>query len=225
MIRLTSICKEYAIGENELFIALHNINLTIREGELISIIGPSGSGKSTLIHLIGLLEKPTRGIITIKDKDTSSLNDDEISKIRNEFVGFVFQQFNLINRFTVLENVLLPTKYAKDVKHVDYTEKAMDLLKRFGILERRNFFPNKISGGQQQRTAIARALVMKPLLLLADEPTGNLDTKTGKDILNLLLNLNREEKLTIIIVTHDPSIAKLTKRKIRLVDGRMVAKF
>jgi len=225
MIRLTSICKEYAIGENELFIALHNINLTIREGELISIIGPSGSGKSTLIHLIGLLEKPTRGIITIKDKDTSSLNDDEISKIRNEFVGFVFQQFNLINKLTILENILLPAIYAKNKLKYSPVEKAMDLIKKFGLLGKENSYPNKISGGQQQRTAIARALVMKPLLLLADEPTGNLDTKTGKDILNLLLNLNREEKLTIIIVTHDPSIAKLTKRKIRLVDGRMVAKF
>jgi len=209
------------LDDEIIFSALKNIDLEIKQGEFTSIIGPSGSGKSTLMHIIGLLDQPTSGSIFIEGKDVSKLNDDELSSLRNTFVGFVFQQFNLINKLTVLENVLIPTIYTRSVLPYDPVEKARYLLKRFGLETKEKSFPNKISGGQQQRVAIARALIMNPQLILADEPTGNLDTKSGAEILKLLHELHDQEKITVVIVTHNPNIAEHTKRKIEIRDGEI----
>jgi len=221
MIKLQHVNKSYMLDDEIIFSALKNIDLEIKQGEFTSIIGPSGSGKSTLIHIIGLLDQPTSGSIFIEGKDVSKLNDDELSSLRNTFVGFVFQQFNLINKLTVLENVLIPTIYTRSVLPYDPVEKARYLLKRFGLETKEKSFPNKISGGQQQRVAIARALIMNPQLILADEPTGNLDTKSGAEILKLLHELHDNEKITVVIVTHDPNIAGHTKRKIEIRDGEI----
>lgn len=206
----------------EIFQALKNINLQIKEGEFVSIVGPSGSGKSTLMHIIGLLDLPSRGKVFIDDKDISRISDNNLSRLRNDFVGFVFQQFNLLNKLTIEENILLPTVYHRGKVALDYKDRARELMDRFGILEKAHSYPNKISGGQQQRVAIARALIMSPKLILADEPTGNLDTKTGEKILQLLEELNQVDKKTVVIVTHDPNIAKRTKKHIYIQDGEIV---
>ena len=179
MIKLDEVVKSYKIDEETTFYALKESSVEIKEKEFVSIIGPSGSGKSTLMHLIGLLDKPTGGEIIVQGRKISKLNDDQISSLRNEFIGFVFQQFNLIPKLTVLENILLPSFYARKKLEYDPHEKAMGLIKRFGLLGKENSYPNKISGGQQQRVAILRALIMEPKMILADEPTGNLDSKTG----------------------------------------------
>jgi len=221
MIELHHVSKTYYLGDTRVK-AVDDISLTIKDKELVGILGASGSGKSTLMYLIGLVETPTHGQILLDGADVSRLDDRQLSTIRNQTVGFVFQQFNLLNKFTVLENVLLPLKYCK--AKIDFNPKARaeELLTKFGIYERRHFFPNKISGGQQQRVAIARALLLNPKIILADEPTGNIDTKTGKDILKLLQQLNREFNTTVIIVTHDPTVAQITKRQIHIKDGRLV---
>lgn len=222
MIRLEKVSKSYKIDEDTTFFALKDATFEIKEKEFIAIIGPSGSGKSTLMHLIGLLDKPSQGEIIIDNKKISKLDDDRISSLRNEFVGFVFQQFNLIPKLTVLENILLPTIYARKKLNYDPEEKALDLLNKFGLYGKKNTYPNKISGGQQQRIAILRALIMEPKLILADEPTGNLDTKTGKEIMDLLKSLNEKEKITIAVVTHEADIAKYGKRIINVKDGKIV---
>lgn len=219
MIKLSHIYKEYQLG-NDVFTALKDISLTITQGEFVAIVGPSGSGKSTLMHLIGLLDTPTRGEIDIDGKNISRLSDDTVSKLRSEFVGFVFQQFNLINKLTVLENILLPTIYAKKTL-ADPKGRALDLLVRFGMEKISSAYPNKISGGQQQRVAIARALINSPRLILADEPTGNLDTKTGDTILTLIEELNKRDKMTVVIVTHDKNVAQRADRQILLRDGEV----
>ena len=224
MINLQNVSKSFLFGDEEVK-ALDNISLTIKEKEFIGILGTSGSGKSTLMHIIGLLEQPSSGKIILEGKDVSKLDDAELSKIRNKTVGFVFQSFNLINRFTVLENVILPTKYSKEVLNFDPINRAEDLLKRFGIFERRNFFPNKVSGGQQQRVAITRSLIMQPKIILADEPTGNLDSKTGDEIIDILKGLNKEFGVTVVLVTHEDAIATKTKRQIYIKDGRIVEKY
>ncbi|MDP3988495.1 MAG: ABC transporter ATP-binding protein [Candidatus Levybacteria bacterium] len=224
MINLAGICKNYQIG-NETFKILKNINLNIREKEFVAILGSSGSGKSTLMYLIGLLDSPTAGKIYLDEKDVSKIEDIELSRLRNRYIGFVFQQFNLINNLTVLENILLPTVYSKQKLQFNPKNKAQELLKKFGIYERRNFYPNRISGGEQQRVAIARALIMNPKIILADEPTGNLDSKTGEEIMLLLQNLNIEFDVTIIVVTHDKKIAGKTKRQIFIKDGQIVNKY
>lgn len=222
MLTLQNVWKEYVLDQDTKFIALKNINFTISSGEFTSIIGPSGSGKSTLMHLIGFLDKPSRGKIILEDKDVSRLDDNQTSTLRNEFVGFVFQQFNLINKLTILENIVLPTIYSRKKLNFNPVDKTLSLMTQFGIIGKENSYPNKISGGQQQRVAIARALIMEPKFILADEPTGNLDTKSGEGIIKLLTELNKKEKITIIVVTHDPNIATKTKRVIKIVDGEIV---
>lgn len=224
MIKLTNIFKEYPVGTENL-IVLNNISLTIKEKEFVGILGSSGSGKSTLMHIIGLLDKPTRGKVIINGKDIGRMSDDNISTLRNEYVGFVFQQFNLIDKLTVLENIVLPAIYAKKPLTYNPREKAYELMKRFGIYERKDFYPNRISGGQQQRVAIARALIMNPKLVLADEPTGNLDTRSGNEILSLLKELNRDLGVTVIIVTHEKHVARKTQRQIFIRDGKIVKKY
>ncbi len=224
MIKLENVSKNYELGEENVG-AVKNITLTIKEKEFVGIMGTSGSGKSTLMHIIGLLEKPTKGKVIVNGRDVSHLSDDELSKIRNREVGFVFQSFNLISKFTVLENVLLPTRYAKEALDYNPVTKAESLLKKFGIWDRKDFFPNKISGGQQQRVAIARALIMNPKIILADEPTGNLDSKTGNEILDILSNLNKEFGVTVVLVTHEHDIAAKTKKQIFIRDGMLVEKY
>lgn len=221
MIKLQNVWKEYQLDKDVTFTALKDINLTINQGEFTSIIGPSGSGKSTLMHIIGLLDQPTKGTILIDNKDISKFDDNALSTLRNEFVGFVFQQFNLINKLTVMENILIPAVYARKKLTYDPVEKARYLIKRFRLEGKERSFPNKISGGQQQRVAIARGLIMDPKLILADEPTGNLDSKSGQEILDLLHELHKAEKITVIVVTHDPNIAKRTERKIEIQDGQI----
>lgn len=221
IISLSNISKEYILGDESVFSALSDVSLDINEGEYSAIVGPSGSGKSTLMHIIGLLDKPTKGKVIIGGRDTAKLDDDETSKLRNRFVGFVFQQFNLLNKLTILENVLLPVSYSREKLDFDPVQRALYLLEKFGILSKKDSYPNKISGGQQQRVAIARSLIMKPKLLLADEPTGNLDTKTGEEIMKLFRQLN-EEGITVLLVTHEMNIAASTGRQIRVLDGKIV---
>lgn len=221
MIELTNVAKEYAT-DGEKFVALSGITLTIKKSEFVALLGPSGSGKSTLMHIIGLLDIPTQGTVKINGIDVAKLSDNKVSELRNQFVGFVFQQFNLINKLTVLENILLPTVYAR--KRLDFSprQRALYLLSRFDIASKKDSYPNKLSGGQQQRVAIARALMNKPDLILADEPTGNLDTKTGNTILNLLEELNHQDKITVVVVTHEKDVARCATRKIQMRDGRLV---
>lgn len=221
MIELENVWKEYFMDGKLVFSAVKDVSFRIDRGEFTALLGPSGSGKSTIMHLIGLLDKPTRGKILINGDDIEGHNDDTISTLRNEFVGFVFQQFNLINKLTVVENILLPTLYYQGTKTEDFRSRAQDLMERFGIAEKAHSYPNRISGGQQQRVAIARALIMNPQLILADEPTGNLDTKTGEEIMNLLVELNKKDKITVVIVTHEADIAAKARREIKIIDGKI----
>lgn len=224
MITLKNVYKTYLL-EGEQVEAVKNVSLEIKDREFVAIMGSSGSGKSSLMHIIGLLDQPTSGQIVIDGKDVSKLSDNDLSLVRNRTVGFVFQSFNLISRFTVLENILLPVTYCKTKLDFDPYKRAEELLTRFGIYERRNFFPNKISGGQQQRVAIARALVLNPKVILADEPTGNLDSKTGEEIMKILASLNKDFGVTVVVVTHEHDIARKAKRIIYIKDGAAVKKY
>ncbi|MFC1646941.1 ABC transporter ATP-binding protein [Patescibacteria group bacterium] len=220
MIKLKSVSKEYPI-DGEIFKALDDISLEVKKGEYSSILGPSGSGKSTLMHIMGLLDNPSSGKVIVNNKDISTLDDDSLSTLRNEFVGFVFQQFNLINKLTILENIMLPALYARKKLKFDPKKKALDLINHFGISGKENTYPNKLSGGQQQRVAISRALIMDPELVLADEPTGNLDTKNGNSIMDLLEDLNKKQQVTVVVITHEKDIADRTKKKIQILDGKI----
>jgi putative ABC transport system ATP-binding protein len=222
MIKLKNVTKIYRMGD-EIIYALKDINLKIKEGEFVSIMGPSGSGKSTLLNIIGCLDKPTKGEVYIGNIRTNDLDDDELTKIRRDKIGFVFQQFNLIPILTALENVELPLifKYRGAMSEEERKRRALECLKMAELDERfASHKPNQLSGGQQQRVAIARALANNPAIILADEPTGALDSKTGEKIMKLLKKLNENGK-TIIVVTHDINVAKFGDRIIYLKDGEI----
>jgi putative ABC transport system ATP-binding protein len=220
MIDLTDITKNYRMGEVE-FTVLSQVSLTVQKGELIAIMGPSGSGKSTLMNIIGCLDRPTSGQYRFEQREISAMTDDELASIRNGKIGFVFQTFNLLPRFSALKNVEVPLIYS-GVPARARKERAAPLLEKVGLADRMQHKPSELSGGQQQRVAIARALVNNPPLLLADEPTGNLDSRSGEEILNILTGLN-QQGVTIIIVTHDTDVAARCKRILHLKDGRIVS--
>ncbi|MDQ3869237.1 MAG: ABC transporter ATP-binding protein [Thermoproteota archaeon] len=199
-------------------VVLNKINFTIKKGEFVSIVGPSGSGKSTLLNILGALDRPTVGKIYLKDIDIFSLNDYEIALLRNKLIGFIFQSYNLINRTTVLKNVEIPGILA-GIKKNERMARALKLLDILGIKEKAKSTPSRLSGGEQQRVAIARSIMNNPAVILADEPTGNLDTKTGQDVFNLLKMLSNKFRRTIIMVTHNPDLSKETDRVIHLKDG------
>lgn len=216
VIEVLNVKKSYTLGGMEVPI-LHDINLRVYDGEFLAIMGPSGSGKSTLMNLIGFLDRPTEGKIIIKGLDINELSDKEIARLRGLEIGFVFQTFNLIPRLTALENVELPT-YANAREGVDTRKRAKELLSMVGLADRMHHKPGELSGGQSQRVAIARALINDPTILLADEPTGNLDSKTGCEILGMFTRLN-ESGRTIVMITHDPEIAKYADRVVLVKDG------
>lgn len=219
VIEAENIVKVYRMGEVDVH-ALRGISLSVKRGEVLSIMGPSGSGKSTFMNILGALDRPTSGTYYLNGQRVSDLKDDELAIIRNREVGFVFQTFNLLARHTALANVELPMRYAGIVN--GRRAKAIAALESVGLGDRLHHRPNELSGGQQQRVAIARALINQPAIILADEPTGNLDSKSGSEILQILLGLNRELGTTLIFVTHDMEIAGQTRRIISLRDGQIV---
>jgi putative ABC transport system ATP-binding protein len=217
LIKLKSIYKSYQSGDL-ITEVLHDISFDIFQGEFVSIMGPSGSGKSTLMHILGLLERSSSGLYTFKGEDISQFNDDRLAFLRNKEIGFVFQSFNLLARTSVLDNVKLPLIYSDNKKDMD--KRAIKVLESVGLGHRLNYLSNQISGGEKQRTAIARALINEPAIIFADEPTGNLDSKTGMAVMKILQDLNDNGK-TIILVTHETFTAEHAKRIIRLKDGRI----
>jgi len=221
MIELENVTKMYKMGQTKVF-ALAGINLQIQAGEMVAIMGPSGSGKSTLMAILGCLDVPTEGIYRLEGEPVEKLNDNQLAQVRSRKVGFVFQQFNLLPRTSALENVMLPLLY-DGVHGKARTEKAKATLEIVGLADRIHHRPNQLSGGEQQRVAIARALVNDPTILLADEPTGNLDTKTGEEIIGLFQKLHEDHGQTVVYVTHDAFIARHTQRIIRLVDGKIIS--
>ncbi len=219
LIKLINVNKVFDTGEVS-FQALKNINLTINKGEMVAIVGPSGSGKSTLMNILGLLDRPTAGTYLLDEEAVAKLSADRLASLRNRKIGFVFQQFNLLPRTSSLDNVALPLIYS-GISKEERIERAKNALAQVGLSDKLSSRPNQLSGGQQQRVAIARALITNPDLILADEPTGNLDTKTGLEILEILKNLNKEGK-TIILITHEQELAKRAKRIIQLKDGEII---
>src|ERR1700680_2072939 len=219
VIRLENVFKTYDLGEIQVQ-ALRGVSLEVREGEFVAVMGPSGSGKSTIMNILGCLDRPTKGRYFLDGVDVSGMTKTELARIRNRKLGFVFQQFNLLSRTSALENVELPTVYA-GISPEERAKRAMESLTRVGLADRAGHYPSQLSGGQQQRVAIARGLVNRPSILLADEPTGNLDSRTSVEIMDILQNLNREHGLTIVLVTHEPDIAKFAKRTIEFRDGKL----
>ena len=220
MIRLTSVDKVYRTSQIET-VALSNINLEVTEGEFISIMGPSGSGKTTLLNILGLLDVPTRGTVRLNGGEISSYRDRDVARVRNREIGFVFQTYHLIADLSVVDNVEIPLLYRR-LRGRERRRLALEALEKVGLSSRVRHFPSQLSGGQQQRVAIARAIVGQPRILLADEPTGNLDSQMGDEIMEIITGLNRQEKTTVIMVTHDPRLAAITERVVRLFDGRQV---
>lgn len=219
MIELEAITKTFTNGPEKVDV-LKNIHLTIEEGELIAIMGPSGSGKSTLMNIIGFLDRPSSGRYFLNGKEMKNMTDQELARIRNRTIGFVFQQFHLLPRLTALKNVELPLIYA-GVKKRERLERAKEALEKVGLAERIDYLPNKLSGGQKQRVAIARAIVNHPQIILADEPTGALDSKTSAQIMELFTKLNREEGTTIVVVTHERGVAAYADRIVYVKDGKI----
>jgi putative ABC transport system ATP-binding protein len=219
MIKLQNVEKVYRTSSIET-LALNNINLDVKKGEFVSIMGPSGCGKSTLLNIIGLLDAPSKGIIEIDGRKVERFNDKEIAPLRNKMLGFIFQSFHLINDLSVIDNVEIPLLY-RPTNAKQRRELAEEALEKVGLANRMKHFPKQLSGGQKQRVAIARAIVGKPEIILADEPTGNLDSAMGNEIINILQSLN-EDGATIVMVTHDDAMAKRTHRLIRLFDGTQV---
>ena len=219
VIRLENVHKTYDLGEIQVQ-ALRGISLEVRQGEFVAVMGPSGSGKSTVMNILGCLDRPTRGHYYLDGVDVSGMSKTELARIRNRKLGFVFQQFNLLSRTSALENVELPTVYA-GIGPEERTKRAMESLTRVGLADRAGHHPSQLSGGQQQRVAIARGLVNRPAILLADEPTGNLDSRTSVEIMQILQNLNDEQGLTIVLVTHEHDIAQFAKRTLEFRDGKL----
>jgi putative ABC transport system ATP-binding protein len=217
VIRVRGMTKDFHMGEDNVVRALRGIYLDIYPGEMTAIMGPSGSGKSTLMNMIGCLDSPTSGDYYLDSILVSELEDDDLAEVRNKKIGFIFQKYNLLPRISALENVELPLRYSDDSSNI--RKRAEEALVSVGLSDRMLHKPSELSGGQQQRVAIARALVNQPAIILADEPTGNLDSKSGQEIMDLLLELNRELKTTIVLVTHDADVAKQTQRIVRLFDG------
>jgi putative ABC transport system ATP-binding protein len=215
-----NISKKYQLGDNEV-IALDNVNIRIKKGEFVAIVGTSGSGKSTLMNLLGCLDMPTTGNYYLEGVDIKQQTEDDLSDIRNKKIGFIFQSFNLVPNLNAMENVELPLIY-RGVKRASRRELAKQALSHVGLEQRFLHLPSQMSGGQQQRVAIARAIAARPPIILADEPTGNLDKKSGKDVMDILLDLNKEGK-TIVLITHDIEIAKLAHRQICMSDGKVVS--
>jgi putative ABC transport system ATP-binding protein len=221
MITLKNIEKIYQTDEIET-VALSNINLEIAESEFLSVMGPSGCGKSTLLNLIGLLDLPTKGVVEIDNQVVEGWKDKKLAAFRNRKLGFIFQSFHLINDLPVVDNVELPLLYRKGVSGKERRKKALEALEKVGLSARTKHYPSQLSGGQKQRVAIARAIIGNPEIILADEPTGNLDSSMGNEIMEILHNLNEKEKTTIVMVTHDERLAKKTNRIIHLFDGMQV---
>lgn len=221
VIQAQDVTKVYSLGDVELK-ALGGVSVSIERGEFVAVMGPSGSGKSTFMNILGCLDRPTSGVYSIEGVDTSGLSRDELAEIRNRKLGFVFQGFNLLPRTSALENVELPLLY-DGLSARERRERSQEALAAVGLAGREHHHPNQLSGGQQQRVAIARALANRAPIVLADEPTGNLDTKTSKEIMDLFVRLNQEEGITIILVTHEPDIAAYSRRIIRFRDGLIVS--
>jgi putative ABC transport system ATP-binding protein len=221
MIRLENVAKVYRTSRMETT-ALHQINLHVAEGEFVSIMGPSGCGKSTLLNVIGLLDAPSDGRVELDGTTTRGFSDRQLARLRNEKIGFIFQSFHLVPDLNVVNNVEIPLLY-RSMSGKERRERALEALQSVGLSSRTHHFPNELSGGQQQRVAVARAVVGNPRVILADEPTGNLDSQMGEEIMNILIRLNTEQKATVVMVTHDPEQAKRTARTVRLFDGRQVA--
>jgi ABC-type lipoprotein export system ATPase subunit len=221
LIELRNLCKIYDLGEVKIR-AVKYLSLDIDEGEFVALLGPSGSGKSTLMNLLGCLDRPTSGSYRLAGEEVAGLDRDQLAQIRNRRIGFVFQSFNLLARTTALENVQAPLLYNQRCPRRERLRRATEILKRVGLADRLDHRPNQLSGGQQQRVAIARALVNEPSILLCDEPTGNLDTRTSRDIMDFIRKLNEAEGLTVILVTHDLEVARRARRALVLIDGEAV---
>lgn len=219
VIRISHISKVYELGDEKLQV-LDNVSITIYPGELVAIVGPSGSGKSTIMHIMGLLDKQSSGTVELAGQNVQDMNEVELAKLRNQYIGFIFQQFNLLARTSTLENVLLPTLYSEPL--INKTQKAIQILTDIGMGDRLKNYSNQLSGGQQQRVAIARALVNDPVVIFADEPTGNLDSKSGHEVVEILKKLNQDGR-TIVIVTHDLELASMAQRTIRIFDGKIIS--
>lgn len=219
LIEAVDLSKVYRMGEVEVH-ALRGVSLSVERGEVLSVMGPSGSGKSTLMNILGALDRPSDGSYVLDGRRVSDLNNDQLASIRNQMVGFVFQTFNLLGRHTAAANVELPMRYAGVIN--GRKKRAIEALEAVGLGDRIDHRPNELSGGQQQRVAIARALVNNPAIILADEPTGNLDSKSGEEIMQILLELNKTRGTTLIFVTHDPEVSSRTNRVVSLLDGKVV---